>query len=157
MSRETAYLELFAMLDLMTVANGFSRDYTVVKSVDNSSATQKQTPYISLHFGVETPVTEGVGMFEYRALVPVTVTARIRTSSATHKDRREIEYAEDIERSKCIKDIKKNFTPLAINNNTTVCIQAPYESYEEEDAREDSNKHDMFVKFTFGIIYKQKF
>lgn len=154
MSRESVYIELFAHLSTMTTLNGYSRTYTPVKSVDNASATRKKTPYISLHFGEEEPVTEGVGMNEYRALVPVTVTARIKP---THRFRNEIEYEEDIQRSKCVKDIKKAFSPLEIIRNATGCIQAPLESYQEEEARDDSNKNDMFVKYTFGIIYKETY
>jgi len=151
-SRATIYTDLFSMLSDMTTDNGYSRTYTPVKSVDNSSATMKKTPFISLHLGQEEAVTDGVGMKEFRALLPVIVTARVRT---THGFRNEIEYEEDIERSKVIEDIKKRFA-YAHKEVSDNCVQVPDESWVELEAREDSNKKDMYVKYGFGIIYKQQ-
>jgi hypothetical protein len=151
MSRSQVYKDLFAMLSDMTVANGYSRDYNPVKSVDNSSAGIKQTPFISLHFGYEEPVTEGVGMMEFRSLVPVIITARVKVLQQTRGD---IEYDEDVERSLVVEDIKKRFA-YSYKEMTTSCVQVPDDSWTEEEPREDSNKHDMYVKYGFGIIYKQ--
>lgn len=150
MSRHSVYTDLFAMLSDMTTENGYSRTYTPVKSVDNDSATMDKTPFISLHFGVEEPVSEGVGMNEFRSLVPVVVTARVRVS---HTYRNEIEYAEDVERSKVVADIKKRFA--SAYREVTHCIQVQDDSFQELEAREDSNKKTMYVKYTFSVIYKQ--
>jgi len=149
MSRATIYTELFALLSDMTTANGYSRDYTPVKSVDNDSATRQKTPFTSLHFGQEEPIFEGVGMNENRAMIPVEVTARVKVS---HRYRNEIEYAEDIERSKVVSDIKKRFS-LA-HKEITGCVQI--EMLGEEEAREDSNKNMMYVKYNFAIMYKEQ-
>jgi len=151
MSRAQIYIDLFAMLDDMTTANGYSRTYTPVKSVDNDSATMQKTPFISLHFGLETPITEGVGMNEFRSMVPVIITARVKVNT---RPRSVIEYNEDIERSKVVADIKTRFA-YAYKEMTDSCVQIEDDTWQELDARDDSNKNTMYVKYGFGIIYKQ--
>lgn len=152
MGRAQIYKDLFAMLSDMTVANGYSRDYTAVKSVDNDSANMSKMPFVSLHFGVEEPVTEGVGMMEIRALIPVIVTARVKVP---HKFGSEIEYAEDVVRSEVVEDIKKRFF-RAYREMSDPCVQVADDGWQEEEPRSDSNKHAMYIKYGFGIMYKQK-
>lgn len=149
MSREQVYTDLFAMLSGMTLANGYSRTYTPVKSVDNDSATMKQTPFISLHFGTEAEVPFGEGSsFEYyRAELPVEVTARVKVP---HNTRSEIEYIEDVQRSQVVDDIKQRFS--IVSGNVTGCFY--FEAEGEEEARLDSNKNDMYVKYIFTCRYK---
>ena len=153
MSRAQVYQDLFAKLGNMTVANGYSRDYNVVKSVDNDSATMAQTPFVSLHFGTEEelPFGEGVSFEYYRAELPVYVTARVRTDETIHKTRSDIEYAEDIARSQVVEDIKKCFS--TVQGDVSNCIY--FQAEGEEEARQDTNKYDMYVKYVFTMRYKQ--
>ena len=152
MSRATIYQDLFSMLSDMTIANGYSRDYTPVKSVFNDSATMSQTPFISLHFGYETPVFDGVGMLESRASLPVQIVTRVKPM---HQYRSEIEYAEDLLRSEVIDDIKKRF--LLAQNEITDCVtlEALNEIEPSTLGLNDSNKHDMYVAYEFELTYKQ--
>jgi len=149
MSRDSIYTDIYTMLSDMTVANGYNATYTPVKSVSNDSIKITDVPTISVHLGYETEVTEGRAVNQYRAEVPVIFTARVRTS---HANRNEIEYAEDVARSKAISDIKRRFS----NAHTEITDCTIFEPFEEREYPiKDSNKNTLFVQYVFMMTYKQ--
>lgn len=136
------------MLSDMTVANGYSRNYTPVPSVRNDSATMEETPYIGIDVGEEEELFEGVGINQYRAIVPITIVARARSS---HKYPSEEELEVHLERAEVIEDIKKRFAKAYLEIDS--CTQ--FEPIGQQEAQEDSNKFCFFTEYTFGLTYKQ--
>ena len=97
----------------------------------------------------EVELEEGKSASQFRAEIPVIVVARINLD---HDYRSEVEYEEDLERSKVVSDIKRRFG--FATEEVANCIYM--EPFGEEEARTDSNKHKDFVRYVFTMRYKEQ-
>lgn len=155
-TRHDIMAEMYALAPQITISNGFTADWSVVKSWENGAMICQDSPQFHLRWSDErnNDITNGMG----NNSAQVTVELEVRfgaTLSAPSDDLEVVDFQLSELKSDLLDDMFRAFATNYKINNTKYCGSEYVGEETELDEELELDPYTVIGKAMFGITYKR--